>query len=33
MTKVIQQDLKDKKKEIELKEKKALEFYQFLKDN
>lgn len=33
MTKAIEQDLKDKKKEMELKEQKALEFYQFLKDN
>ena len=29
----IKNDLKDKKKEIKLKEKKALEFYDFLKDN
>lgn len=33
MTKAIEQDLEDKEKEMKLKEKEALEFYHFLKDN
>jgi len=33
MTKEIKKDLKNKEKEIKLKEQKALEFYHFLKDN
>lgn len=33
MTKAIENDLKDKEKEMKLKEQEALEFYHFLKDN